>query len=43
MGTVLRGEKVIVPGGDDELQPGDSVILITTPDAIEAVQKLFKQ
>jgi trk/ktr system potassium uptake protein len=43
VGTILRGEKVIVPGGDDQLQPGDSVILIATPDSIEAVQKLFQR
>jgi len=39
--SILRGEQVIVPRGDDEFRAGDSVIVITTPDALDAVKKLF--
>ncbi len=39
--TILRGEKVIVPSGDDEVLPGDSVILIASSESLEAARKLF--
>lgn len=42
LGAILRKNRVIVPSGDDEVQAGDSVILIVMADAIEAVQKLFQ-
>jgi len=39
--TILRGDEVIVPSGDDEIHAGDSVVLIVASDSLEAVQKLF--
>jgi trk/ktr system potassium uptake protein len=39
--SILRGEHVIVPRGDDEFRAGDSVIVITSPDSLDAVKKLF--
>lgn len=39
--SILRGEKVIVPRGDDEIHAGDSVILIVAAKSLEAARKLF--
>lgn len=40
--TILRGEEVIVPSGEDHIQVGDSVIMIAGLDSVEGVQKLFR-
>ncbi|HIJ73942.1 MAG TPA: Trk system potassium transporter TrkA [Candidatus Hydrogenedentes bacterium] len=39
--TILRGEKVIVPTGDDEVHADDSMVVIAAADSLDAVQKLF--
>jgi trk system potassium uptake protein TrkA len=39
--TILRGNQVIVPRGNDVIQHGDSVILFVTPETITAAKKLF--
>lgn len=39
--TILRGEKVIVPSGEDMITAGDSVIVIASRDVIDAVRKLL--
>jgi len=41
--SILRGDEVIVPGGTDLVQAGDSVIVIVEAQSIEAIQKLFQQ
>ena len=41
--SILRGEKAIIPGGDDVIEPGDSIIVITSPESWESVEKLFHQ
>lgn len=41
--TILRGEHVIIPRGDDEIHAGDSVIVISSADSLEGVQKLFQR
>ena len=41
--TILRGSKVIVPGGDDEIQAGDSVVLIATEASLETARKLLQK
>ena len=41
--TILRGEQVIVPSGDDVLHAGDSVVLIAASDALDAAYKLLKK
>ncbi|MFO7976207.1 MAG: Trk system potassium transporter TrkA [Candidatus Hydrogenedentota bacterium] len=41
--SILRGDQVIVPRGDDEIQAGDSIIMIATPDSLDRVLKLFKK
>lgn len=39
--AVLRGDEVIIPHGGDILQPGDSVIAITSPENEEKLQKIL--
>lgn len=39
--TILRGERVIVPRGNDEILAEDSVIVIAHSDKAQAVQRLF--
>ncbi len=41
--SILRGDQVIVPRGDDEIQAGDTIIVIAAPDSLDAVLKLFKK
>jgi len=41
VGTILRGEEIILPRGKDVLLPGDDVIVFAMPDAIPEVEKLF--
>ena len=41
VGTILRGEDIILPRGDDVVLPGDDVIVFALPDAIPEVEKLF--
>ena len=41
--TIVRAGHVIVPSGEDTIQAEDSVIVIATPDSIEALRKLFQR
>ncbi len=41
VGTILRGDEIILPRGEDVLHPGDDVIVFAMPDAISAVEALF--
>jgi len=41
VGTILRGEEIILPRGQDVLLPGDDVIVFAMPTAISEVEKLF--
>jgi trk system potassium uptake protein TrkA len=41
IGTMVRGEEIIIPDGNSVVQPGDKVIVFALPDAIEDVEKLF--
>ncbi|MGD8601723.1 MAG: NAD-binding protein, partial [Gemmatimonadota bacterium] len=41
VGTILRGDQIILPTGQDVLLPGDDVIVFAMPDAIPEVEKLF--
>jgi len=40
---ILRGEQVIVPGGEDEIHAGDSVILVASSDSVDAARKLLQR
>lgn len=39
--TILRGEDVLVPSGDDTIEIGDAVVVIAELDSVDAVRKLF--
>ena len=41
VGAILRGSAVIVPRGDDRLEPGDRIIVFSTRDAAARVQAYF--
>ncbi len=41
VGTILRGDQIILPRGQDVLLPGDDVIVFAMPAAIPEVEKLF--
>jgi trk system potassium uptake protein len=41
IGAIIRGDKVIIPGGDDMILAGDRVIVFVVPDALRAVEELF--
>lgn len=40
--AVTRGEETIVPHGDDEIRPGDRLLVFATEDARDPVRKLFR-
>ena len=41
VGTILRGNEIILPSGQDVILPGDDVIVFAMPAAIPEVEKLF--
>ena len=41
IGTILRGDEIIIPRGNDEILPGDEVIVFALPDAISEIERLF--
>jgi len=41
VGTITRGPAIIIPRGDDTIQPGDEVIVFALPHAIPEVEELF--
>lgn len=41
VGTIIRGEDIVLPRGGDVLHPGDDVIVFALPSAIPAVEALF--
>lgn len=41
VGTILRGDEIILPRGEDVMRPGDDVIVFAMPDAIPAIEALF--
>ena len=43
VGAIAGRRGVIVPTGDDRVEPGDSVIIFSTPDIRSKVEKLFKE
>lgn len=43
IGTIVRGDEIILPRGDDEIFPGDEVIVFALPEAIASVEKLFER
>lgn len=41
VGSILRGEKIIIPSGDDVIHAGDKLIFFTLRESIRAVEKLL--
>ncbi len=41
LGAILRDGEMVVPNGDTILEQGDTVIVITLPDCIEKIEKIF--
>jgi trk system potassium uptake protein len=41
IGVIVRGDEVLIPGGDDRLQPDDHVIVFTLSEAISRVERFF--
>jgi trk system potassium uptake protein TrkA len=41
IGVIVRGEQVVIPGGEDHLEPGDHVVVFTLPEAIARVERFF--
>jgi trk system potassium uptake protein len=41
IGAILRGDRTIVPGGDDVIQGGDRLLVFTTTADAEAVRQYF--
>ena len=41
LGTIVRGEEVIIPRGDTVIQAKDRVILFAKPKAVKKVEKMF--
>ena len=42
IGMIIRGEKMIIPGGETIIQPNDHVITIAYTNALPTLRKLFK-
>jgi trk system potassium uptake protein TrkA len=41
IGVIIRGDRVIIPTGNDEIRLGDKVIIFLLPEAIAMVEKIF--
>jgi len=41
LGAIVRGEKIVLPRGDDMVLVDDRVIVFVVPDAVSRVEKLF--
>jgi trk system potassium uptake protein TrkA len=41
IGTIIRGDQIILPKGQDVVLPGDEVIVFAMPAAIPEIEKLF--
>jgi trk system potassium uptake protein TrkA len=41
-GAIRRGDSVLVPTGDIQIQEGDRVVVFSLPQAITEVEKLFR-
>lgn len=41
IGFIIRGEKTVIPQGDTELEAGDKVIVLSSPEAFEKITVLL--
>lgn len=42
VGAILRGDGVIIPGGDTELEGGDKVLIVALKDAVASLEHFMK-
>ncbi|MDH3214658.1 MAG: Trk system potassium transporter TrkA [Candidatus Krumholzibacteria bacterium] len=42
VGAILHDEHIVIPKGDDQVAPGDKVVVFSLPHALDSVEKLFK-
>ncbi len=42
LAAILKGDQVVIPGGDDVIDPGDTVVVLTTPAARQGIARLFR-
>ena len=42
LAAILKGERVVIPRGDDRVEAGDIVVVLTTPGARNGVARLFR-
>ena len=42
VGTINRGGRIIIPGGSDVIQPGDTVIVVTTIKGLNALEDILR-
>lgn len=43
LGTIVRGDDVIIPRGNDVILPGDKLLVITLPRSSKRVEKYFEE
>ena len=43
VGAVLHEDQLVIPKGDTQIKPGDKVVVFSTPDALDEVEKLFEK
>jgi len=41
IGTIIRGDTILIPRGKDLILPGDEVIVFALPEALPAIEKFF--
>ena len=41
IGVIVRGEQVVIPGGEDHLEADDHVVVFALPEAIAGVERFF--
>lgn len=41
IGVIVRGDQIIIPSGDDHLEPADHVVVFALPQAIARFERLF--
>ncbi|MBR1779904.1 MAG: Trk system potassium transporter TrkA [Oscillospiraceae bacterium] len=42
IGSIIRGRKMIIPSGQDTLEPGDFVIVVTTHKGIDTITRILE-
>ena len=42
IGSIIRGDELMIPRGDSVIRPGDEVIVFALPDAISEIERAFE-